>query len=164
MLIERQAWVRLLRSTLSTYLLGWHLTPQRPRKHVTDRSEPSLRRWMKRQDPATVRPAKAEGAEIHWDDEPGLSNHANYGRRFAPTGHTPVIRRPATRFSCWVISSLTNRGILRFMIYDGALNAAWFLNFLRRLVTDARRKVSLIVDDLRFHHAKVITALATAPG
>lgn len=158
MLIEREAGVRLSRSTLSTYLHTWHLTPQRPRKRATERSEPSLRRWMKRQYPAIVRRAKAEGAEIHWGDETGLSNQANYGRSFAPTGHTPVIPRPAKRFSCSVISSLTNRGTLRFMIYDGALNAALFLNFLRRLVTDARRKVFLIVDNLRVHHAKRVTA------
>jgi hypothetical protein len=30
-----------------------------------------------------------------------------------------------------MVASLTNRGTLRFMIYEGALNAAIFLTFLR---------------------------------
>ena len=33
-----------------------------------------------------------------------------------------------------MISSLSNRGRLRFMVYDGALNTRVFLKFLRRLV------------------------------
>jgi transposase len=48
------------------------------------------------------------------------------------------------------------------MIYDGALNAALFLNFLRRLVKDARRKILLIVDNLRVHRAKLVTAWVQA--
>jgi hypothetical protein len=32
-----------------------------------------------------------------------------------------------------MISSLTNQGKLQFMIYEGALKAPIFLNFLRRL-------------------------------
>ena len=81
-----------------------------------------------------------QGCEIQWADETGLSNQANYGRSFAPRGQTPIIRRPAGRFSQSMISSLTNQGKLRFMIYEGALNTAIFLNFLRRW--SARRDAS----------------------
>ena len=159
MLIERETGVQLSsRSTLSSYLRNWQLTPQRPRRRAPEQQKSKLRDWMKRRYPAIVRRAKAEGAEIHWGDETGLSNQANYGRSFAPTGQTPVIPRSAKRFSCSMISALTNRGTLRFMIYDGALNAALFLNFLRRLVKDARRKIFLIVDNLRVHRAKPVTA------
>ena len=53
-----------------------------------------------------------------------------------------------------MISTVTNRGTLRFMIYKGALNVLIFLSFLRRLIKDARRKVFLIVDNLRVHWAR----------
>ncbi len=102
--------------------------------------------------------AKKEKAEIHWADETGISNQANYGCGFAPQGGTPVIPRPAARFTQSMISSLTNQGKLRFMVYDGALNTAIFLKFLRRLVKDADRKLFVIVDNLRVHKAKVVTA------
>jgi transposase len=61
-----------------------------------------------------------------------------------------------------MISSITNQGKLRFMIYDGALNAAIFLMFLRRLVRDTDRKLFVIVDNLRVHHAKVVVAWLAA--
>jgi hypothetical protein len=47
---------------------------------------------------------------------------------------------------------------MRFMLYDGALDVERFLAFLRRLVRDAGRKVFLIVDDLKVHHAKKVKA------
>ena len=61
-----------------------------------------------------------------------------------------------------MISSRTNQGKLRFMVYDGALNASSFLDFLKRLVKDAARKIFLIVDNLRVHHAKIVTAWVAA--
>lgn len=44
------------------------------------------------------------------------------------------------------------------MVYEGALNAAIFLRFLRRLVKGAGRKLFLIVDNLRVHRANGVTA------
>jgi hypothetical protein len=57
-----------------------------------------------------------------------------------------------------MISAVSNRGLMRFMLYDGALNVDRFLAFLPRLAKDARQKVFLIVDKLRVHHAKKVTA------
>jgi len=57
-----------------------------------------------------------------------------------------------------MISGLTNQGTLRFMIYEGALNTTIFLNFLRRLVREAARKLFLIVDNLPLHRAHRVTA------
>ena len=57
-----------------------------------------------------------------------------------------------------MISSVTNEGKLRFMVYAGALNTRIFLKFLRRPIADARQKVFVIVDDPRVHSAKAVTA------
>src|SRR5436305_5418469 len=163
MLIERTTGVRFAsRSTISTYLRNWRFTPQRPRKRATERDEAAIRKWVKRDYPAIARRAKAEGADVHWGDECGVTNQANDGRSYAPRSQTPVIARPATRFTYSMISTLTNLGTLRFMIFEGALTAVIFLTFLQRLVRDAPRKVFLIVDDLRVHRAKLVTAWVQA--
>jgi DDE superfamily endonuclease len=103
-----------------------------------------VRAWLENTCPAIARRAKAQGCEIQGADETGLSNQANGGRSFAPRGQTPIIRRPARRFSQSMISSLTNQGKLRFMIYEGALNTAIVLNFRRRLVRAAACKLFVI--------------------
>ena len=161
-LIERETGWRLSASSIGAYLRSWGFSAQRPIKRATERREPAVHTWLESECPAIAARAKAEGAELQWADETGLSNQANYGRSFAPKGQTPIIRRPASRFSHSMISSLTNQGKLRFMVYDGALNTAIFLRFLRRLVTSARRKLFLIVDNLRVHRAKRVTAWVQA--
>ena len=57
-----------------------------------------------------------------------------------------------------MISAVSNRGLMRFMLHDGALDADRFVDFLRRLVKDAGRKVILIVDNLKVHKAGKVTA------
>lgn len=60
-------------------------------------------------------------------------------------------------FGCNLISAITNRGELAFMVCEGMFNAATFLDFMERLIKQtAGRKVFLILDNLRVHHAKVL--------
>src|SRR4051794_6714315 len=157
-LIARETGVWLSLSVVGDYLRGWGFTAQRPRRRASERQEAAVRAWLESTYPAIARKAQAQGCDIHWADETGLSSRANYGRSFAPRGQTPVIRRPAKRFSQSMISSLTNRGKLRFMIYEGALNTTIFLNFLQRLIREATRKLLVIVDNLPVHRAHRITA------
>jgi transposase len=95
---------------------------------------------------------------ICWGDETGISNQDQIGRSWAPRGQTPVVRRTARRVTQSMISAVSNRGLMRFMLYAGALNVDRFIAFLRRLVKDARQKVFLIVDNLRVHHARKVKA------
>src|SRR5919112_7757 len=157
-LIARETGVWLALPVVGRYLRAWGFTAQRPARRATERQEGAVRVWLESTYPAIARKAKAQGCDIQWADETGLSSRANYGRSFAPRGQTPVIRRPAKRFSQSMISSLTNQGKLRFMIYEGALKAPIFLNFLQRLVREAARKLFVIVDNLPVHRAHRVTA------
>jgi transposase len=161
-LIERKTTKRLSLKVVGAYLASWGMSPQRPMRRATERDETRVQSWLNETYPEIARRAKAEKAEIQWADETGVSNQANYGRSYAPIGETPVIPRPAQRFSQSMISSVTNRGELRFMIYDGALNIEIFLRFLKRLVRMSTRKIFLIVDNLRVHRAKAVMAWAEA--
>src|ERR1041384_4957168 len=157
-LIARETGVWLTLSVVGRYLRAWGFTAQRPVRRATERREGAVRAWLEGTYPAIAPQAQAQGCEIQWADETGLSSRANYGRSFAPKGHTPVIRRPGKRFSQSMISSLTNRGKLRFMVYEGALNTTIFLSFLRRLVCEAARKLLVTVDNLPVHRAHRVTA------
>ncbi len=150
--------VRLALRTVSDYLRRWSFTPQRPIKRALERQDAAIRAWLAEHYPKIAARAKAEGAVIHWGDETGISNQPVYGRSFAPKGQTPVLRRPTTRRTLSMISAVTNRGTLRFMLYEGALNAELFLAFLQRLVRGARGKVFLIVDNLKVHKAGKVEA------
>ena len=67
-----------------------------------------------------------------------------------------MVARTAKRITQSMISAVSNRGLMRFMLYEGALNADRFIAFLRRLAKDAGQKVFLIVDNLKVHHASKV--------
>lgn len=64
----------------------------------------------------------------------------------------------AKRASINLISTVTNQGKVRFMVYEDTMTAQRLITFMQRLIRDARRKVCLILDNLRVHHAKLVTA------
>ena len=93
---------------------------------------------------------------IYWSDETGICNQDQIGRGYAPKGQTPVLTQTAQKFSTHTIAAVSNRGLMRFKLYKGALNVAIFIDFLKCLIKDAKQKVFLIVDNLRVHHAKAV--------
>jgi transposase len=157
-LVERRFDKRLGLSTVQLYLRRWGLTPQKPLVRAKERQPAAIRAWLAQGYPAIAKRAKAERALIYWGDETGLSNQDPIGRSYAPKGRTPVIRRTVRRITQSMIATVSNRGLMRFMLYEGALNVERFLAFLRRLIKDAGQKVFLIVDDLTVHRARKVKA------
>ena len=149
-------------STVQLCLQRWGMTPQKPLARARERSPTAVAAWLETAYPAIAKRAKAEGAAIYWGDETGISNQDQIGRSYAPRGQTPVVARTAKRISRSMISAVSNRGLMRFMLYEGALNAGLFIAFLRRLSRDAGQKVFLIVDNLKVHHAVKVTTWVAA--
>jgi transposase len=157
-LIERRFGKRLGLSTVQLYLRRWGMTPQKPLVRAKQRQPAAIAAWLETAYPAIARRARAARAVIYWGDETGISNQDQIGRSYAPKGKTPVIARTAKRVTRSMISAVSNRGLMRFMLYEGALNADGFIAFLRRLTKDAGRKVILIVDNLKVHKAGKVVA------
>ncbi len=127
-LIERKTGLRLSLTAIGSYLAAWGFTAQKPIRRATERDAAAVQAWLAQDYPAIVRRARKERAEIHWADETGVSNQANDGRSFAPRGETPVIPRPAARFTQSMISSVTNQGTqIGIIFYQAAYrtSGAW---------------------------------------
>ena len=157
-LVELRLGKRLGTSTVRLHLRRWGMTPQKPLTRARERSPAAIRAWIERDYPAIAKRAKAAEAVIYWGDETGISNQDQIGRSYAPKGRTPVVTRTAKRITQSMIAAVSNRGLMRFMLYDGALDADRFITFLRRLIKDARQRVFLIVDNLKVHHARKVKA------
>src|SRR3712207_779974 len=128
------------------------------------RQPAAIAAWLETTYPAIARRARAARAVIYWGDETGISNQDQIGRSYAPKGQTPVIARTAKRVTQSMISAVSNRGLMRFMLYKGALNADQFIAFLRRLIKDAGQKVVLIVDNRKVHKAHKVQAWVKSHG
>ncbi len=154
-LIAREFGIRLAITTVGNYLCRWGFTPQKPAVRAYERNPEAVRRWLEEEYPAIVARAKREGALIWWGDEMGLRSRHVAGRSYSPKGQTPVVAATGKVFGCNMMSAITNRGELAFMLFEGSFNAAVFLEFAERLVQQASQKVFLILDNLNVHKAKV---------
>ena len=144
--------------TISDYLKRWGFTPQKPTKRAYEQNPKLVAQWHETVYPEIQALAKQEKAEIHWGDETGIQNNAYNAKGFAPKGKTPVVRINATKSRVNMISSITNRGKVRFMLYKENMTSQVLIRFMSRLVKGADRKVFLILDNLRVHHSKLVKA------
>lgn len=151
--------------TVGHYLKVWGFTPQKPVKRAYERCSKRVRKWLDEEYPSIEQRALEEGAEIHWGDETGMCNEDQVGRGYAPKGKTPVRKRRGKKERINMISTVTKLGKIRFMFYGGSMNHRELIKFLGRLIRDTDKKVHLILDNLRVHHArKVKEWVAARPG
>jgi transposase len=157
-LIWQRFGVRLAVRTMGTYLARWGFTAQKPLRRAYEQDPAAVRRWLRRAWPAIAARAKAESGSIFWGDETGLRSDDVRGRSYAPRGRTPEVRVNHRRANLGLISAVTNKGELRWMVLDGAVKAPSLLRFLARLVRDAEQKVFLILDRLPVHRSAKVRA------
>lgn len=155
-LINREFKISIAIRTTGDYLKRWGFSPQKPKKKAYEQNDKLVKKWIEEQYPSIKREAKQENAEIHWGDETGVRNESQYGRSYAPKGKTPTREKLAKRLSMNMISTVTNQGKVRFMIYNGTMNSQRLITFLKRLIKGSKNKIYLILDNLRVHHSKLV--------
>ena len=156
LLIKQQLGITMPIRTVGEYLKRWGFTPQKPLKRAYEQQPSVVRKWLDTKYPEIVKKAKQENAEIHWGDETGLRNNSQHGRSFSPKGKTPVIKLSAKRASINMISTVSNQGKVRFMVYKTTMTAQVLIKFMKRLIKGSRKKLFLILDNLRVHHAYLV--------
>lgn len=156
-LILQKFGIELAVRTVGDYLARWGFTAQKPQVRVYERNDAAVQKWVTQDYPAIAARAKTEDAGIWWGDETGLRSRHYTGTSYSPRGKTPVTRGSGQHFGCNMFSAITNKGELAFRFYEGTFNVEVFIDCMNRLILHAKgRKVFLILDNLRVHHAKVL--------
>jgi transposase len=156
-LIKERFGLALQDRLIGKYLKRWGFTPQRPVKRALEQRPEAIEKWLKETYPQVLARARVEGAVIYWGDETAVKEDANWVRGYAPKGKTPVLAVPTRWQKLSMISAISPRGEISFQIVEGSINAERFIEFLAALIVGAPRKIFLVVDNLRVHHAKKVT-------
>src|SRR5215208_1539136 len=154
-LIARRGGVELAVRTVGKHLARWGFIAQKPIRRAYEQDPAAVRRWLWRDYPSIVARAKRARGIIFWGDETGLRSDDVRGRSYAPRRRTPLVRVCHKRAGLSLLSAVANKGELRWMVADGAVNAPTFIRFLQRLIREARRKIFLILDRLKAHRARL---------
>ncbi len=59
-----------------------------------------------------------------------------------------------------MVSAINNSGNSRFMLFSGKMNGRKFIEFLRRLIKNQRRKIILILDNATYHKSALVKAFS----
>lgn len=135
-------------------LLGF--STQKPLYQAWQQDPVLVKQWESETYPAIQAEAKAAGATIYFADEAGIRSDYHTGTTWAPIGETPVVSVTGRRFSFNMISAVSPRGDIRFMIHEGSVTAPVFKEFLTRLMINQTKPVFVVVDGHSIHKAKLI--------
>lgn len=155
-LVQKQFGLRLSLSSVGRLLAQLGLTCQRPLFRAYEQNPTLVQQWRQRDYPGIQALAKREGAEIFFGDEAGLRSDYHSGTTWGVRGQTPVVEATGQRFGLNMISAISARGLLRFMVVKGKVNGPKYIEFLQRLIHNAPRPIFLIVDGHPVHKARTV--------
>jgi transposase len=155
-LIEQRFGIRYSVHQVGRYLKKWGFTVQKPGRKAFEQCPQEVQNWLEYEYPRIKKQAKAENAEIQWGDEMGVRSDAASARCFSPKGQTPIVLGPGKRFGCNMISSISNRGTLRFMVFTERFTTEVMIRFLKRLLKQMKKRVFFIVDGHPVHRSRAV--------
>jgi transposase len=154
-LIWKKYQIRLAPNSVGRLLAQLGITCQRPLARATQRDEAAISRWLAEEYPAIKAAAIKEKSEIYFGDAAHIRSDHHAGKSWGKKGVTPVISRTGARYGMSLLSAITAKGQMRFMIKEhGSVNSDVFIEFLKRLVAGAKRPIYLIVDRGTAHRSK----------
>ena len=152
-LIKRKYGISMSVVSVGRLLAKLGLTCQRPLFRAYQQDPDAVNQWMKDEFPKIAAQAKAERASVFFADEAGIRSDYHTGTTWAPRGQTPKVPATGARFGLNMVSAITRKGEMRFMVTDKTVSADVFCEFIDRLIHKRRNRVYLIVDGHPVHRS-----------
>jgi transposase len=153
-LIWKKYKIKLSLKSIGNLLAQLGLTCQKPLYKAIQQDESLVQTWLKKVFPEIKKRALKEKADIFFGDAAHIRSDHHAGRTWGIKGQTPVVTTTGSRFGLSLISAITSKGHMRFMVVEGGVDSEVFIKFLKRLLTGAKRKIFLIVDNGASHKSK----------
>jgi len=163
-LLAEQFQLKLSLASVGRLLKQLGLTCQRPLFRAMEQDPERVRHWRAEEYPGIRAAARAAGAEIYFGDEAGVRSDGHAGTTWGIQGQTPIVRSTGQRSSVNMISAVSARGRLRFMLTKGKVNGPVFVEFLKRLMHRAPGPIFLILDGGSYHRGRPVKDYVASLG
>jgi transposase len=155
-IIKERFGIRLSETSVGRLLRQLGFSCQKPLYWAYQQDPEAVARWKEDVFPQIKRRAKQLKATVYFEDESGVRSDFHSGRTWALKGQTPVIRTTGARFGFNMITAISTRGTMRFMVVKGTIQAEVLCNFLKRLMHNIKNRIFLIWDGHPVHRSKTV--------
>jgi transposase len=162
--LSKHQGVTLSTSSVCRLMAQLGLTPQVPVYRSYRRNPGKVNYYLKARYPKLLEWARANGYAIYFADESRVRMDDHRGTTWAPCGATPVVVDSGDRFGVNMISAVSARGDMFFRCFEGMMDSARFIEFLKDLRTDAGRSILVIVDGGSYHTSKKVRTFLKEEG
>ncbi len=156
-LIWRQYGIRLSKASVCRLLNQLGLSPQKPLWRAFQKDTERVENWVKEEYPKIRALARKQKADIFFGDEAGMRSDFHSGKTWAVSGKTPIVATTGARFGYNMVSAISPRGAMRFMLIKGKVTSDAFVAFLKRLIHNWPRSVFLIIDSHPVHKSSAVS-------
>ena len=149
--LKQEHGIEMSKSGVSRLLKHLGLSPQRPIYRSYKRNPEEMNRYLDKTFPGLRAKARRNGAIIYFVDEASVRSDAHRGTTWGKVGQTPEVEDSGDRFSIRLISAVSPRGDMKFSSFTGRMNGERFIEFVKKLHTDAGRPIIVIADNASYH-------------
>jgi transposase len=112
--------VRLSLQSVGRLLAQLGISCQKPLHRALERNEALVKQWLKQEYPKIKALARRQNAELYFGDAAHVRSDHHAGRTWGKIGETPVVTGTGARFGFSLISAITSKGQMRFMMREGS--------------------------------------------
>ena len=161
-LVWRQFGIRISKASVCRLMNQLGLSPQKPLWRAFQQDPERVEKWLKEEYPKIRALAREQKADIFFGDEAGVRSDFHSGKTWAVPGKTPTVGTTGARFGCNMISAISPKGAMRFMLVKGRVTANVFIDFLKRLMHNRPRSIFLIIDGHPVHKSAAVSKLVAS--
>lgn len=161
-LLRQQYKIHLSEVSIGRLLKKLGLTRQKPLFRAYQQDPEKVQQYLNTDYPKIKKLAKRNGASIYFGDEASIRSDYHSGTTWAPKGDTPIVKTTGARFRINMISAVSSKGEMRFMLTEKSTTAEIFIEFLGRLIKGADHPIYLILDGHPVHKSRRVKEYITS--